>query len=84
MERYWDTKLVRLRSELNVHSLMKRLEDKATKGETHNLFDEASIRIEGCEEHLQKLGHDMQYIANSFTSIRKYVSDIKKIHSKFM
>lgn len=81
MERYWDQKIVKLRADLNVHSLIKRLDDKASVNQTNNLFEEASMRIEGCEEYLQKLGHDMQYVANSFSSIRKYVVDIKKIHS---
>jgi hypothetical protein len=82
MERYWDQKIVKLRADLNVHSLIKRLDDKASVNQTNNLFDEASIRIEGCEEHLEKLGQDMQYVAKSFSSIRKYVVDIKKIHSE--
>lgn len=82
MERYWDQKIVKLRADLNVHSLIKRLDDKASVNQTNNLFEEASMRIEGWEEHLQKLGHDMQYVANSFSSIRKYVVDIKKIHSE--
>lgn len=82
MERYWDAKLVKMRSDLNVHQLFKRLDEKATQKETHNLFEESTMRVEGWEEQLQKLTQDMQYIANSFTSIRKYVADIKSIHSK--
>lgn len=84
MERYWDTKLVKMRSELNIHQLIKRLDDKASRNEAVNMFDEATMRLDGCEEHLQKLGADMQYIANSFTSIRKYVTEIKKLHSKYL
>jgi hypothetical protein len=81
MERYWDAKLVRLRQDLNVHQLIRRLDEKASHSETATLFEENKMRIEGWEEHLQKLGQDMQYVANSFTSIRKYVADVKKIHA---
>lgn len=77
MERYWDQKLVKIRGDLNVHQLMKRLNEKASVNETHNLFEENKMRVDDCEENLQKLGLDMQYIANSFSSIRKYVADIK-------
>lgn len=82
MERYWDKKLVKMRSELNVHQLIKRLDEKSSITETNNLFETANLRLETCEDSLQKLGYDMQYVAKSFTSIRKYVADIKKIHSK--
>jgi hypothetical protein len=82
MERYWDAKLVRMRSDLDVHSLVKRLDEKASHNETANMFEESKMRLEGWEDSLEKLGQDMQYVANSFTSIRKYVSEVKKIHSK--
>lgn len=84
MERYWDTKLVKMRNDLNVHQLMKRLDEKATYSHTNNLHEESSIRLDSCEDALQKLGKDMQYIANSFTSIKAYVTEIKKLHSEVL
>lgn len=82
IEKYWDTKLVKIRSDLNVHQLIKRIDEKASHNETIVMFEESNIRVRECEETLKKLEHDMQYIANSFVAIRKYVSDIKQIHSK--
>ncbi|CAI2386065.1 unnamed protein product [Moneuplotes crassus] len=81
MERYWDQKLVKMRQDLNVHQLMKRLNEKVSVTQANTMHDENSMRIEECEDTLHNLGQDMQYIANSFGSIRKYVVDIKKIHS---
>ena len=77
MERFWDTKIVKIRNELNIHQLIKRIDEKASLNHTINLHEESSIRLDGCEESLEKLGKDMQYVANSFTAIKKYVTDIK-------
>ena len=82
IEKYWDAKLVKIRSDFNMHLLLKKLDEKASHSETVVMFEESNIRVKEWEETLKKLEQDMQYIANSFVAIRKYVTDIKQIHSK--
>jgi phage-related minor tail protein len=45
IEKYWDAKLVKIRSDLNVHQLMKRLDEKASHNDTVVMFEESSIRV---------------------------------------
>ena len=53
IEKYWDAKLVKMRSELNVHQLIKRLDDKASQSDTLVMFEESNLRINECEDALK-------------------------------
>lgn len=45
MEKYWDAKLVKIRNELNIHQLTKRIDEKASDNEIKIMFEESNMRM---------------------------------------
>lgn len=45
MAKYWDAKLVKMRSDLNVHQLFKRVDEKASHNGTMIMFEESNMRL---------------------------------------
>ena len=60
MVKLWDAKLVKLRNEMNIHAIVKRIGEKAETAEVKENFDAQAQRIESLEESFIQIINEVE------------------------
>lgn len=62
MVKLWDSKLVKLRQDMNIHAIVKRIGEKADTVEVKDAIDTSNTRIDGLESTFVHLINEIENV----------------------
>ncbi|CDW76177.1 UNKNOWN [Stylonychia lemnae] len=76
MAKMWDSKLVKLRQDMNIHSIIKKIGEKAEQVEVKDAFETQMKRIEQIEENFVQIINEVESISITQTIATQKMDEI--------
>ena len=63
MAKMWDSKLVKLRQDMNIHSIIRKIAEKAEAGEVKDQFEVHGKKIDQIEENFVQIINEVEQLS---------------------
>ncbi len=76
MVKLWDSKLVKLRQDMNIHAIVKRIGEKADAVEIKQAFDEQVARVEQLENTFIRIIDEVEVLNKESDVLKTQIIDL--------